>query len=389
MPTQELTIDRLIHAVDPFRAKIESAKAQVSASSVPWYPYDTLTNLWTLDRLLSGTDRDLATLIGNKPVLDIGCADGDLAFLLESEGIAVDVLDTPASNLNAMRGVYTLKERLRSKIGIHECDLDQGIGWPDKEYGLIVFLGVLYHLKNPIAVLEQIAKRCDYCMVSTKLTQYIPGVFENVSTTAMAYLADVYEWNQDSTNYWAFSDAGFRRVLARCNLDVRQYLLVNELPEDASTGAIGSQRAFCLCQSRFAQARFRLLLGSGWHPREEEGWRWASRKFSVRLEQTAFQFADALRWNIYLPEPFWKAAQPGYGLQAWINGRPAGSYRFEGPGSSSVRIDVKPFLQGSSDLRMEFHIENAGPVDSGDRRDLGVVISSAEVESRGQSYRVL
>src|SRR5215471_8647447 len=107
--------------LDPsaFRRKLEETKRAIPAD-FDWYPYDTLSGLAHLDRLLTGGHRDLLPAEGHgKRVLDVGCADGDLAFFLESLGYSVTAIDHPAYQHNGMRGVRALKNALGSKVAIH------------------------------------------------------------------------------------------------------------------------------------------------------------------------------------------------------------------------------------------------------------------------------
>jgi tRNA (mo5U34)-methyltransferase len=57
-------------------------------------------------------------------VADIGAADGDLAFFLESQGLSVDVIDNAETNFNFLGGVRILKEALNSSVTIRSVDLD-------------------------------------------------------------------------------------------------------------------------------------------------------------------------------------------------------------------------------------------------------------------------
>ena len=56
-----------------------------------------------------------------------------------------------------MKGVRFLKELLKSSIMIHDINLDAMNCLPEKKYGLVIFLGILYHLKNPFGVLENLS----------------------------------------------------------------------------------------------------------------------------------------------------------------------------------------------------------------------------------------
>jgi hypothetical protein len=58
-----------------------------------------------LSRIAGRAERWLAR---GGPVLDLGCADGALAFFLESMSLRVHALDHPTSNYNRMQGVRAL-----------------------------------------------------------------------------------------------------------------------------------------------------------------------------------------------------------------------------------------------------------------------------------------
>ncbi len=121
-----------------FRARLDAVKAAVP-HRLEWYPYDSLANFDHLNNLLTGPNRNLLDLAGGWPVLDIGCADGDVSFLLESLGCAVHAIDNPGPNCNRMRGVRTLKAALGSAVEICELDLDDRFDCPCDEYGLALF----------------------------------------------------------------------------------------------------------------------------------------------------------------------------------------------------------------------------------------------------------
>ncbi len=134
-----------------------------------WYGYDIMCNLFHPGRLLSGGNRSILERLTDKAVADIGFADGDLGFFLESGGFEVDFLDWPATKWNSLRGVRRLVERLGSRARVHAVDLDQYFALPRPNYELVLFLGILYHLKNQVFVLERLAKSVTYCFVSTRL----------------------------------------------------------------------------------------------------------------------------------------------------------------------------------------------------------------------------
>ena len=89
--------------VEPFRRSLQEVKNGLSAEApgdFHWYPYESLMNFYPLEQLLTGSDRLLLNKIGNDPVLDLGCGDGDVSFFLESLGYRVHALDYPPTNFN-------------------------------------------------------------------------------------------------------------------------------------------------------------------------------------------------------------------------------------------------------------------------------------------------
>ena len=60
-----------------FRAELLDTKKRLAAPD-RWYPYDSISNLWHIDRLLKADNRDLHALTGGQPIADVGAADGDL-----------------------------------------------------------------------------------------------------------------------------------------------------------------------------------------------------------------------------------------------------------------------------------------------------------------------
>lgn len=228
-----------------------------------WYRYGTLQNFWNLDTLLTGRNRLLLDLIGDRPTVDIGCGDGELAFFLETLGCKAQVIDYPPTNQNGMEGVKLLKEVLSSSVEIHEVDLDSQFALPEKDYNLAFFLGILYHLKNPFYALEALSKSARYCLISTRIARFNQKAAKNENEPGtqnssnrvefrdipVAYLLDEREANNDSTNFWIFSDAGLRRVLARTGWQILDYISLGNITDSDPASADGDERAYCLAKS--------------------------------------------------------------------------------------------------------------------------------------------
>ena len=255
-------------------------KARRAPPQPGWYPWDSFGTVVLLDQLLAGRWRWLTPMIAGDPVLDIGCGDGALSFVFESLGFKVCAVDHRQSNYNEMRGVAALKAALNSKVRIAEIDLDRNPRLPVKRCGLALFLGVLYHLKNPLGVLEAIGEQARYCLLSTAVTRFAPGEAADLSAMPAAFLAGRDGLRGDETNYWIFTEAGLRNLIDRAGWEVCCWLPLRD-DDSVLWGSQKDERILCLLRSRHFAATPRSQLGYGWHVLENGAWRWTERRFSV------------------------------------------------------------------------------------------------------------
>src|SRR5260370_21166468 len=156
-----------------FRRAFENAKSKAGPQNFDWYPYDSFANLFYLQHLLQSAKLTLDDVAGGAPLLDLGAADGALSFFLESLGYRVHACDHAGTNINRMQGLRTLATAFGSGIEIHDMDLD-GRFELNGNYSLAVFLGTLYHLKNPFHVLETLRNHAQFSFLSTTLTRHSP-----------------------------------------------------------------------------------------------------------------------------------------------------------------------------------------------------------------------
>jgi 2-polyprenyl-3-methyl-5-hydroxy-6-metoxy-1,4-benzoquinol methylase len=349
--TEPLDVAELLPLAANFRETVETAKQAVGAA-FEWYPYDTLGNFWHFDALLSDGRRDLLALAEGGPVLDIGCADGDLAFFIESLGIPVVAIDHPRSSHNGMAGVHAAKRALHSKVEIRTVDLDGQFELGAEQYGLVFLLGALYHLKNPFYVLETLSRHAKHCLLSTHITTELPP------DRALAWLVDETELNADNTNFWVFNEAGLRRLLRRTNWRILDYAL---------RGDASDTRAFCLLRSCYALAD--LTLGSGWHEPENEGWRWTERRFSA----TAPDYGRGrLRMRVFLHERLCPLT-----VAISANGKALAPVELHEHGEHIITRTV-PQSEGRVDLC--FELDRALPPEGGEARELGLIVASMEID---------
>ena len=367
-------MDDLRSLAESFRARLQAARSR-AREDFEWYPHDTLANLLAIERLAGSDSERLLGLADGKPILDVGCADGELAFFLETLGCEVHAIDNPVTNFNGMLGVRALGDDLQSSVLVSSTDLDAQFALPATEYGVVLVLGLLYHLKNPFYVMEKLSKHARYCFVSTSITEYVPGLFENVAGTAIAYLADVYDVNRDSTNYWFFSEAGFRRLLTRANWEIVSYFVVTEEGK-SGVGSVAGQRAFCLARSKYVRSGALILYGKGWHMPEESGWRWTERRFAIRIESSCLASVDQIYMSVHIPE----VVLDRFGevtVRAIANGVSLPEERYTEPGQHEYRRKL-PAPTGESDVRIDFSIDRALEPDAADARERGIIVRSIE-----------
>jgi tRNA (mo5U34)-methyltransferase len=93
-----------------------------------------------------------------KRVLDIGTWDGWFAFEMERRGAAVVAIDCWENPL-----FHEMHARLQSKVEYHQLDMFDLTTERMGRFDIVLFMGVLYHLKHPLLALERV------CALTTDL----------------------------------------------------------------------------------------------------------------------------------------------------------------------------------------------------------------------------
>jgi len=239
--------ERLLKLSSEFEKKLSAIKANHS-KEFEWYPYGTLNNFIHCKEMFDKFPLEDLTNI-SKTILDIGAADGDLAFFLESLGYEIAIIDNPPTNFNHLKGAKKLIELLNSKVIVNEIDIDDQFVIDEKKYDLIFLLGILYHLKNPFYILEKLSKLSNYLLISTRVAKYTPqGV--RIQNESLAYLLDKDESNNDATNFWIFSEKGLTRIFERAGWEVKYITFVGNTAESNPCDSSKDERAFALLKSK-------------------------------------------------------------------------------------------------------------------------------------------
>jgi tRNA (mo5U34)-methyltransferase len=230
-----------------FAAALGEVKARSRRDDF-WHPSDLMLNLGRLDELMEQASCVLDSLVRELPIADIGGGDGDRAFFFESLGHQAHLIDHAPTNYNKLEGARALKNELGSSVEIIDLDVEQRLRLPAPRYGLTLFLGLLYQLKSPYRVLEELSQLSRYCFLSTRVTRFAPDGTK-IGRLPVAYLLEEGETNNHHANYWIFSPVGLRRLLQRTSWElVAKAFSGNEPSEPSNPGR--EAWAFMLIRSR-------------------------------------------------------------------------------------------------------------------------------------------
>ena len=232
-----------------FRRRFEQAKRSAEPVPFEWYRYDTFPNLFLIQHLLRHASLSLQEMVAEDPVLDIGAADGGLSFFLESLGYRVHALDFSGCNMNRMQGLRTLASVFGSQVQIQDADIDGRFEFAGR-YGVALFLGTLYHLKNPFYALENLARYARFCFLSTRVARLAADRQTRLDGLPLAYLLNPKECNGDATNYFIFSPAGLTLLVKRAGWAVRACASLGPSESDPVSPE-GDERMFLLLESAF------------------------------------------------------------------------------------------------------------------------------------------
>lgn len=366
-----MDIATLVKEAADFAERIRRAKQCLGSDpGFEWYPYDTLSALGHLEKLLTGANRNL--LDGRGRVLDMGSQDGELAFFLESLGYQVVAVDHPAYNHNGMRGIRALKAALGSAVEIHELDADRPFTLPHDTYDMVFFLGILYHLRNPFYVLEELARRTTRCFLSTRVARRFPDGSAMPADVALAYLLAEEELNQDNSNYFIFSERGLRVMLDRAHWRIRDYVSLGDTSLSDPVRLDRDERTFCLLESRYDRLA-NLELLSGWHESEETGWRWTGREFAVRVRAGVGR--RMLTMKLYVAGESVRCLG-AITLHATANGVALLPAVYDTAGMESYRRELD---MESGEVELRFTLDKALAPDEADDRERGIIVVSIEV----------
>jgi len=356
-----------------FQEQLRQLRRVTAPPEGGWYPYESLSSFTTVARLLTPVYQQVRT---PPRVLDLGCGDGDYSLLFASLGMDVDAVDNARYNYNGMRGVRLLARECGLAPGIVDADLDSGWPLPDREYGLTLFLGLLYHLKNPYQVLEQLAYRTRWCVLSTRVAQVTPRNGSRIEEEPVAYLASGMEINGDATNYWIFSPAGLRRILQRTRWAILGEAHLGCLSDSNPSDPQKDQRMFVLLKSRVFSSGLEALPVEGVYAVEEQTWRWTARHFVLQVILPLEQHCTGFALDLHVPQA--AVDKRPVSVRASIGDAVVGSASRAAEGTLRLTGTLPETTLHRPVLHISFEVDNNGLQSGSDGRDLGLCLPLAE-----------
>jgi SAM-dependent methyltransferase len=368
-----MTVSELVQAAVRYREKLDKIKA--ARAGVGWYPYDSLANFTHIARLLGPARERLFDTLPSRRVLDVGAGDGDVSFFLESLGFEVEAIDSALSNHSALEGFRALQHELGSRVRLTECDLDGRWALEGREYALALNLGLLYHLKNPFYVMEELARRAHFCLVSCKIADLFEAAGEGSRAhLPLAYLVDSDELNDDNSNFWVFTETCLKRLFARSG-----WVVLDSLRVGAQCARAASRdddaRLFALLTSQKLRARVRP--DSGWHESESDEWRWTEPRFRVGLPVLGRE-ARALVIETNILEATLSAGVNA--LNCRVNSASeVQRVEIHSPGLRTFRFQIPAVDWPCGEILAEFWLDTPTVCPPGDSRQLGLVVIRMEL----------
>ena len=150
-------------------------------------------------------------------VLDIGCRDGFFAFEMERRGAEVIGIDYAAPEVT---GFGIVAEILNSKVTYLVENVYDLSPETHGTFDVVLFLGVLYHLRNPLQAFDgirQVVKEGGLMFVETQLSTD-PTLTQSQVPIWQFYPGDTL--NNDDSNKWAPNMAGLAAVITECQFDI-------------------------------------------------------------------------------------------------------------------------------------------------------------------------
>lgn len=205
----------------PEFADVEAVRAAIA--NVNWYHRIDLGD-GIVTPGVDDSDSRMAPLelpddVSGRSVLDIGAWDGVFSFEMERRGadrvLATDSFCWGGEGWGTQEGFLTARRVLGSRVEDLEIDVMDLSPARVGTFDLVLFVGVLYHLRHPLLALERVAS-----VTGEQLILDTHTAMTDEHEPVMRFYPGT-ELNDDPTNWWGpnppaveamLRDVGFRRI---------------------------------------------------------------------------------------------------------------------------------------------------------------------------------
>jgi tRNA (mo5U34)-methyltransferase len=189
-------------AIVNFELESSAATKLLGDSSIHWHQKFRLSDEFvtpganSVDHLLRVTD--LSAQIKGKSVLDVGTTNGAVAFWAERLGasrvVAIDIFD------DDFFGFAKIRNSIQSQVEFRRCSVYAIDSEFVCKFDIVVFFGVLYHLRHPLLGLDALrAVASEVVFLETAIWQ--PEEPEAINPVARFHRLD--DLKGDASNWWS------------------------------------------------------------------------------------------------------------------------------------------------------------------------------------------
>lgn len=178
--------------------------------------------------------------LSGKRVLDVGASDGFYSFACEARGaddvVAIDIRPAERSGFAVARKLLNSSVEYR-RFDVYDV-LPETLGYFD----VVLFLGVLYHLRHPMLGLDRLAAVCRpgaQIWIETAvmdgdippLGKTLPEVAPELADVPIAQFYPTDELHAVHSNWWGPNMAGLKAMVEAAGFLIERVVARNEAPK--------------------------------------------------------------------------------------------------------------------------------------------------------------
>lgn len=166
---------RRVEELEPWFYSFDLGDGQVVTSKLPQHVSGIHET--RLEMLIRAIHQQFGDRLSAASCIDIGCHEGYFSFEMADKVRSVIGLDVREQSIEKAELIRALKNVRNVAFKVGSCyDLKD---FSDNEFDLTLFLGVLYHLDNPLDALRNIARITrEQCIIETQIIEDFAGSTE-------------------------------------------------------------------------------------------------------------------------------------------------------------------------------------------------------------------